>query len=123
MACLAGAFFLGGIAKLGAQGAQGRAPDQRGQIRVDVSLVNVIASVLDKNNRPAPNLSREQFEIYEEGKPQTIEVFESETQQPLDLALMMDSSLSELKELQFETDAAARFIARSRPPWRPRRCV
>jgi Ca-activated chloride channel homolog len=84
---------------------------QRGPIRVDVNLVNVISSVLDKNNRPAPDLSRDQFEIYESGKLQKIEVFEPETQQPLDLALMMDTSLSELKELQFETEAAARFIA------------
>ena len=91
--------------------AQNRAADQRSSIRVDVSLVSVIASVLDANNRPAPDLHQDQFEIYEEGKPQKIEVFEAETQQPLDLALMIDSSLSEIKELQFESDAAARFIA------------
>jgi Ca-activated chloride channel homolog len=91
--------------------AQNRAADQRSSIRVDVNLVGVIASVLDANNRPAPDLHQDQFEIYEEGKPQKIEVFEPETQQPLDLALMIDSSLSEIKELQFETDAAARFIA------------
>jgi len=91
--------------------ARGPAAGQRGPIRVDVNLVNVIASVLDKNNRPAPDLSRDQFEIYESGKQQKIEVFEPETQQPLDLALMMDASLSELKEMQFETEAAARFIA------------
>ncbi len=91
--------------------AQNRAADQRSSIRVDVSLVSVIASVLDANNRPAPDLHQDQFEVYEEGKPQKIEVFEPETQQPLDLALMIDSSLSEIKELQFESDAAARFIA------------
>jgi Ca-activated chloride channel homolog len=91
--------------------AQNRGADQRSSIRVNVNLVGVIASVLDANNRPAPDLHQDQFEIYEEGKPQKIEVFEPETQQPLDLALMIDSSLSEIKELQFETDAAARFIA------------
>ena len=90
--------------------AQNRTADQRSSIRIDVNLVSVIASVLDQNNRPAPDLQRDQFEIYEEGKPQKIENFEPETQQPLDLALMIDSSLSEIKELQFETDAAARFI-------------
>jgi Ca-activated chloride channel family protein len=90
--------------------AQSRAADQRGSIRVDVNLVGVIASVVDKNNRPVPDLQRDQFEIYEEGKLQKIELFEAETQQPLDLVLMIDSSLSEIKELQFETDAAARFI-------------
>jgi Ca-activated chloride channel homolog len=90
--------------------AQNRSGDQRSAIRVDVSLVSVIASALDQNNRPAPDLKMEQFELYEEGKPQKIEIFEPETQQPLDLALMIDSSLSEVKELQFETEAAARFI-------------
>jgi Ca-activated chloride channel homolog len=90
--------------------AQNRAGDQRSSIRVDVNLVNVIASVLDQNNRPVLDLRPEQFELYEEGKVQKIEVFEPETQQPLDLALMVDSSLSEIKELQFETEAAARFI-------------
>jgi Ca-activated chloride channel family protein len=90
--------------------AQNRTADQRSSIRVDVNLVSVIASVLEQNSRPAPDLERDQFEIYEEGKPQKIEVFEPETQQPLDLALMVDSSLSEIKELQFETEAAARFI-------------
>lgn len=77
---------------------------------MDVNLVNVITSVLDKENRPAPDLTRDQFEIYEDGKLQKIEVFEPETQQPLDLALMMDSSLSEMKEMPFETQAAANFI-------------
>jgi Ca-activated chloride channel homolog len=90
--------------------AQSRTPDQRSSIRVEVNLVSVIASVLDQNNRPVPDLQRDQFEIYEEGKPQKIENFEPDTQQPLDLALMIDSSLSEIKELQFETEAAARFI-------------
>ncbi len=100
----------GNRAERGSSDSSASAGEQRGPIRVDVNLVGVIASVLDKNNRPAPDLTREQFEIYEEGKPQKIEVFEPQTQQPIDLALMMDASLSEMKELQFETEAAAHFI-------------
>jgi Ca-activated chloride channel family protein len=84
--------------------------DQRGRIRSEVTLVGVLASVLDKNGRPALGLTADQFEVYEEGAKQKIEVFEPETQQPLDLALMIDSSLSEIKELEFEEDAASRFI-------------
>jgi len=90
--------------------AQNGATEERSSIRVDVSLVSVITSVLDQNNRPVPDLRGDQFEIYEEGKSQRIDVFEPDTQQPLDLALMIDSSLSEIKELQFETEAAAHFI-------------
>jgi Ca-activated chloride channel family protein len=86
-------------------GEQGQA-----RIRVEVNLVNVLASVLDKEGRPVPGLPQEAFEIYEEGVPQKIQVFEPETRQPLDLALMIDSSLSTLKELAFEKEAAARFV-------------
>jgi len=84
--------------------------DQRGRIRSEVTLVGLLASVLDKNGRPALGLTADQFDVYEEGAKQKIEVFEPETQQPLDLALMIDSSLSEIKELEFEEDAASRFI-------------
>lgn len=82
----------------------------QGRIRREVNLVNVLASVIDKANRPAPNLPKESFELYEEGLPQKIEVFESETHQPLDLALMIDASLSAQKEMAFEREAAAHFI-------------
>ncbi|MBI1750823.1 MAG: VWA domain-containing protein [Acidobacteria bacterium] len=85
-------------------------PQQEPRIKAQVNLVSVIASVLDKDGRPVPDLPKEAFEVFEEGVKQQVEVFEPETQQPLDLALMIDSSLSTLKELSFERDAAARFI-------------
>jgi Ca-activated chloride channel family protein len=81
-----------------------------GTISVRVNLVSVLASVVDDHNRPVPDLPKEAFELYEEGVPQKIEIFESETQQPLDLALMIDSSLSAHKEILFEREAAAHFI-------------
>ncbi len=83
---------------------------QEPRIKVEVALVNVLVSVLDASGRPVPDLSKDAFEIYEEGVKQQVDVFDSETQQPLDLALMIDSSLSTLKELTFEREAAARFI-------------
>src|ERR1700740_1976974 len=78
---------------------------QRGRIRVNVNLVNVLVSVLDDHNRPAADLPREAFQLFEEGVQQKIEVFESETQQPIDLALMVDASLSAHKEILFEQDS------------------
>jgi Ca-activated chloride channel homolog len=83
---------------------------QRGRIRVNVNLVSILASVLDDHNRPAPDLPRESFHLYEEGVEQKIEVFEQETQQPIDIALMVDASLSAHKELAFEQDSAVRFM-------------
>lgn len=106
--------FLGRV--LAQNQRQVPAADQRSSIRVEVNLVSLIASVLDRNNRPAPDLKSEQFEILEEGKLQKIELFETETQQPLDLALMIDSSLSETSKLPFEIDAAERFVRRVMRP-------
>jgi Ca-activated chloride channel family protein len=86
------------------------AASQRGRIRVNVNLVNVLVSVLDDKNRPAPDLPKEAFQLFEEGVEQKIDKFEPETSQPLDLAIMIDSSLSAHKEITFEQEAAAHFI-------------
>src|SRR6266849_1543519 len=83
---------------------------QRGRIRVNVNLVIVLVSVLDDKNRPAPDLPKEAFQLFEEGLEQKIDKFEPETSQPLDLAIMIDSSLSAHKEISFEQEAAAHFI-------------
>jgi Ca-activated chloride channel family protein len=86
------------------------ADPQRGKIKVKVELVNILASVLDDHNRPAPDLPIEAFQVFDEGVAQKIEVFESETKLPLDLALMIDSSMSANMEIAFEKEAAAHFI-------------
>jgi Ca-activated chloride channel homolog len=83
---------------------------QRGPIRVQTNLVEILASVIDTHGRPVTGLSQEQFEISEEGVPQKIVRFEAETNRPLDLALMVDSSASTFKDLKFEDEAAAHFI-------------
>jgi Ca-activated chloride channel family protein len=90
--------------------SDGQSSQERGRIRVSVNLVNVLASVLDDHNRPAPDLPREAFQLFEEGVEQKIEVFEQETQQPIDIALMVDASLSAHKEILFEQDSALRFL-------------
>jgi len=82
----------------------------RGTVKVTVNLVNVLVSVLDEHNRPAPNLPVEAFQVFEEGVEQKIDIFESETKLPLDIALMIDSSMSAHKEIAFERDAASHFI-------------
>lgn len=86
------------------------AATQRDRIRVNVNLVTVLVSVLDEHNRPAPDLPRDAFQLFDEGNEQKIDIFEPETSQPLDLALMIDASLSAHKEITFEQEAAAHFI-------------
>jgi Ca-activated chloride channel family protein len=91
-------------------GASQDPPGQRGRIRVNVNLVSVLVSVLDDKNRPAPDLPQEAFQLFEEGVQQQIKKFEPETSLPLDLAIMIDASLSAHKEISFEQEAAAHFI-------------
>jgi len=50
---------------------------QRGRIRVNVNLVSVLVSVLDDKNRPAPDLPKEAFQLFEEGLEQQINKFEA----------------------------------------------
>ena len=89
-----------------------RARQQRhgGEIRVQTDLVNILASVTDANGRPIPDLTQDAFSVSEEGVPQKIERFEAQTNRPLDLALMVDSSMSAYKDLKVEMEAAAHFI-------------
>ena len=72
--------------------------------------MDILASVTDADGRPIPDLTQDAFAISEQGVPQKIERFEAETNRPLDLALMVDSSMSALKDLRLETEAAAHFI-------------
>jgi Ca-activated chloride channel family protein len=99
------------LLSLAASAAILRAPQrQKGAIRVQVDLVHIPAIVIDANGRPIPDLTVDAFSLSENGVPQKIEQFEAQTSRPLDLALMVDSSMSALKELKFEDEAAARFI-------------
>src|SRR5689334_3641519 len=78
---------------LGQAGSQGS--DQQGEIptfRKNVNVVNVFFTVRDHHGALVPNLSKEQFEILENGKPQTIKYFSAETNLPLTLGLLIDSS-------------------------------
>jgi Ca-activated chloride channel family protein len=81
-------------------------------IRVRTDLVNIFASVLDASGKPIVDLNKDAFQISENGVPQTIARFESQTNCPLDLALMIDTSGSEYADLKFEAQAADQFIAR-----------
>jgi Ca-activated chloride channel family protein len=81
-----------------------------GPIRIESNLVSILVSVIDAKGEPVPDLTQDAFELSEEGHPQKIERFEAQTDRPLDLALMVDSSMSTFKDEKIETDAAAHFI-------------
>src|SRR5215467_7888983 len=62
--------------------------------RKNVTVVNVLFNVKEKHGALIPNLAKEQFELFEEGKPQTIKYFSNLSDQPLTVGLLIDSSYS-----------------------------
>jgi Ca-activated chloride channel homolog len=94
----------------GALSLRAQQPKQSNVIRVQTNLVNILASVIDAHGQPIPDLPQDVFQLSDEGVPQKIERFEAETNRPLDLALMVDSSMSTYKDMKFETEAAAHFV-------------
>ena len=80
--------------------------------------MDILASVSDADGHPIPDLTQDAFTISEQGVPQKIERFEAETNRPLDLALMVDSSMSALKDLRLETRSRNTLHPASGAAWR-----
>jgi len=78
-------------------------------IKVDVKLVNVFVTVTDEHGAPVGNLNKENFEVFEDGKPQKISLFGKESELPLSIVLDVDTSLSTRKDLPLELASARRF--------------
>jgi VWFA-related protein len=79
------------------------------QIKVDVKVVNVLCTVYDGHTL-VKDLTREDFELRDNGKPQAIQYFARETDLPLTIALLVDVSGSVRRFLQSEKDTATRFF-------------
>ncbi len=81
-------------------------------LRVQVNLVNLFATVRDKQKRIIPDLTQDDFRILEDGQEQKIAFFSRETSLPVTLGLLIDTSGSEERMLPAEQEAASRFLAR-----------
>lgn len=80
-------------------------------LSVNVDLVNILFPVVDrKTKRFVRNLKREDFKVFEDDKAQTITNFTSESDLPLTMALLVDTSGSIRDKLKFEEDAAIEFF-------------
>ncbi len=79
-------------------------------IRVDVRVVNVLATVRTKKGEIIRNLPQEQFALAEDGRPQKIRYFARQADLPLTIGLMVDTSMSQEKVLAAERGACRRFL-------------
>lgn len=77
--------------------------------KVDVKLVNVFVTVTDPQGAPIASLTKDNFDLREDGEQQKISVFSKESGLPLSIVLDIDTSLSTRKDLPFELTSARRF--------------
>jgi len=91
----------------------GEAPGQQKQmptISVTTGLVHLVATVTDRRHNFITNLEQKEFKITEDGVPQEIKYFGRETDLPLRIGVLLDTSNSIRPRLEFEQDAAIDFL-------------
>jgi VWFA-related protein len=87
-------------------------PAQIPTLKATVNLVNLFATVRDKNKRIVADLQQEDFKIYEDSQEQKIAFFSKEVTLPITLGLLIDTSGSERNRLGAEQEAAISFMER-----------
>lgn len=79
-------------------------------IRVNVRLVRMLVSVKDAAGQLIGSLNKSDFTVYDNGVKQDIAVFDRETEQPLSVAMLVDTSASTGIEMRYELDSVSRFL-------------
>jgi Ca-activated chloride channel family protein len=94
----------------GASGTSGSPQGGFPTIKVETRLVNIALNVMDDKGAPVGGLGRDDFAIFEDGKPQKIAVFEKEATTPLSIVLAVDTSETVLTSERLEKEAAKHFV-------------
>jgi Ca-activated chloride channel family protein len=84
--------------------------DPAARITLDVTRVNMLFTVTDKKGRFVTDLNKDDFEIFEAKKPQNILEFTAETDLPLRIAILIDTSNSIRERFRFQQEAATDFV-------------
>jgi VWFA-related protein len=79
-------------------------------IKANVNVVSLYFNVKDKHGLLIPHLTPADFEVLEDGKPQTIKYFDADTTQSLTLGMMIDSSASQTRVLDMEKEVGSQFL-------------
>ncbi|HXB70280.1 MAG TPA: VWA domain-containing protein [Candidatus Acidoferrales bacterium] len=90
--------------------AQAVPSDEPTRIQVDVTRVSMLFTVTDRKGRFVTDLTKEDFEVVEAKKPQTVQEFTAESDLPLRLGILVDTSNSIRDRFRFEQEAASEFI-------------
>lgn len=91
-------------------GSSPQASTETKPIKVLVDLVNVLFTVTDKKNRLVLDLTKDNVHVFEDTKPQSIRFFSRESDLPLRIAILVDTSNSIRDRLRFEQEAAVDFL-------------
>jgi len=84
--------------------------DEPTRIQVDVNRVNLLFTVTDKKGRFITDLNKDDFEVVDSKRRQTISDFAAESDLPLRLGILIDTSNSIRERFKFEQEAASQFI-------------
>jgi VWFA-related protein len=79
-------------------------------LKVQVNVVQLFFNVKDKKGALIPNQTKNDFELFEDGKPQTVKYFTAESDLPLTLGILIDSSGSQMRVLEMEKEVGASFL-------------
>jgi VWFA-related protein len=79
-------------------------------LKVSVNVVGLFFNVKDKHGALIPSLTKDDFTVFEDGKPQTIKYFAAESNLPLTLGILIDSSGSQRAVLDMEKDVGGAFL-------------
>ena len=79
-------------------------------LKVRVNVVQLFFNVKDKKGALIPNQTKDDFELLEDGKPQTIKYFTAESNLPLTLGILIDSSGSQMRVLEMEKEVGGAFL-------------
>ena len=94
-----------------AQNDQSQAPEDSGEtFKAQVNVVSLFFNVKDKHGQLIPGLTKNDFEVMEDGKPQTIKYFAAESDQPLTLGILIDTSPSQTRVLTIEQESCVEFL-------------
>ena len=102
--------FLIATATLASGLSLARGQQEETTFATGVNLVNLLASVRTKQGEIIRNLAKEDFALLENGRPQTIRYFSRESDLPLTIGLMVDTSMSQQRVMDAERAASFRFL-------------